>query len=167
MKSLYGEIEEMKKIELMLEESGGEITEEIGALMDAHSAHFQAKIDSVVGYKNYLEDSLELVTKKRKELQSLEKTIKGRSERFKDYVIMCMRKANLKKIESLFSRITLPKQRSVVVITDKEKIPGIFIKTEIKKSIDKVAIKHMLEQGNEVVGARLELGKESVLINSK
>lgn len=167
MKSLYGQIEEMEVINEKLEESGGEITEELGALIEAHSQELQSKIDSVVGYKTYLDDSLVVISDKKKQIQALEKSVKGQIDRFKNYVLMCMKRADLKKIESPLNRITVPKQRQVLTITNEELIPEKFIKTEFKKSVDKIALKKAIESGEIVEGAKLELGKESILIKGK
>jgi len=158
----------MELINQKLEESGGELSDEINALMESTSSELQVKIDNIVDYKRYLDDGLKAVTERRKELQSLEKSVKGQIERFSDYVRNCMARVGLKKIESPFSRITIPKRRKIVVITDEKKIPLEYLDHVPEQYIiSKARIKAALENGEKIEGAQLEDGKESIMIKTR
>jgi len=159
--SLYGIVTEAEALSNRLEELGGELTPELEELSKEVAALLLKKTDMVVGYARSIDDMIDVVKKRRKEIQELEKKLEGRLYRFKEYVKFCMKKTGEKKIETPFSRMTLIKPRHVVVIDDESKLDqDRYVRTE--KVINKSLIMEDIKLGREVQGASLRVGEEGI-----
>lgn len=161
---LYEITESLDYVTNQLEQTGGEITPELDALINTTSRELEKKSDNIVTHLRILEDQLELVSKRKKEIQNLEKSIKSKIDYFKEYILSCMKRANIKKIDGPFSRITVRKPVKALYV-DEDKIASKYHK--IITAIDKQAIKKDLDNGIDVEGAYYIDGKESVLAKLK
>jgi hypothetical protein len=158
----------MQKVNDLLEESGGEINEQLSELMETTSTNLQKKIDNVTDYKRHLDESLAMVKARRKELQNIEKSISNQIDGFKGYVLSCMKRVGLNKIESPFSRLTIPKQRDVLSVVNEKLIPiEYFNHVPEQYILDKKKLLDAIKSGEIIEGARLEKGSESILIKHK
>lgn len=160
--TLYGITEEIQSINHLLEESGGEITEEIELKMNEITELAKSKTDNVVGYVRYLEDSILAVKTRKEELAKLEKSIKTKMESFKNYVANCFLKVDMVKVEGELSYISIPKRRAVLKV-EEQKLPLEFFKVIPEQHVpDTDKIKNYLKAGEEVLGASFEEGKLSI-----
>ena len=164
--SLYEISEEIELLSTKLVEMNGELTPELEEMSNQVMHLLLKKTDNMVGYSRQLSDSIEMVEKRRKELQALEKTLTNRLDRFKDYVKYCMHKMGEKKIESVFSRMTVTKGRHSVVITDESKITDKKYFTDVR-TYKKKEIEADIKAGINVEGAYLRAGDEGLRMEFK
>lgn len=158
--SLYGITETLKGLEKAIAEAGGEVTEETEAMLEQISVELSQKTDGVVGWVQSQEDFVEAIEKRIGELVDLKAKTKKSLENFNNYVLTCMDRMGVTKIEGDFSVVNIPKPRSVVEIIDENSLPLDYIKTETKKitKVDKKAIGDSLKKEIEVPGAKLSMG---------
>jgi hypothetical protein len=154
--SLYGAIAELKKIEEIMdneniEERKNELTQII-----------LSKTDSIVYYNQHQEDFLEALNKRIEELQELKEATKNKMDRFDSYVISCLKTLGVEKLSGRLMSISIRKPRKKVHIYDEKLIDPRFIKTKIETSIDLVAITNAIKSNENVDGASLIDGKESL-----
>lgn len=124
----------------------------------------EKKLDNVVAYDQMLSDHLEIVVKRRKELQELEKRIENRKSRFRDYILQCMKLMKITKLESVFCRITMQKPRERFVV-DEKFLPKEYYK-EIKV-VDSERVKKLIEAGEIIPGAGYVEGEESLRVSTR
>ncbi|WP_459540763.1 siphovirus Gp157 family protein [Negativicoccus succinicivorans] len=134
-----------------------EVTEEEAAdTFDAIKDAMTVKIDALSAI--YLEaqgDEVKIDT----EIERLKK-LKARAGRTKERVtniaanfLTAMGKDNAKGDQFTFKRRKFPPR---VVVADEKLLPKEYIKEKVLTSIDKIAIKKALQNGDEVAGASLE-----------
>jgi hypothetical protein len=87
------------------------------------------------------------------------------SEGFKALIKSIMLAADLDKLTMPDATVSVTKARAIVEITDETALPqGTYT---IKKIPDKAAIKRLLDQGEQIPGAVLSLGDESLSVRKK
>lgn len=150
------ELTEMYK-ELQAAIENEEVTqEEVADTFDAIKDAMTVKIDALSAI--YLEaqgDEVKIDT----EIERLKK-LKARAGRTKERVtniaanfLTAMGKDNAKGEQFTFKRRKYPPR---VVVADEKLLPKEYIKEKVLTSIDKIAIKKALQNGDEVAGASLE-----------
>jgi hypothetical protein len=165
MLSLYQITEEVEQLVNELVASNGELTPELEEKQLLVQKMLLEKTDSVVGYARYLEDSIELVNRRKKEIAELEQQLERRLSRYKDYLKFCMQKMGQKKIETPFSKLSLGRPRLSVSVTNEELLDKKYFR--IKKEVDKKLLGDDLANGVEVEGAYLRQGEESISVKMK
>lgn len=84
-------------------------------------------------------------------------------EDMKQQILLWMDTLGLKSIEFINQKVTLKNNPPSVKINDEELIPDKFKKEKVSITIDKTAIKKAIQDGEEVIGAELVVGKSLVI----
>lgn len=84
-------------------------------------------------------------------------------EEMKEAIKMWMEQLNLKSLDFINQKVTLKNNPPSVKINDEELIPDKFKKEKVSITIDKTAIKKAIQDGEEVMGAELVVGKSLVI----
>lgn len=84
-------------------------------------------------------------------------------EDMKQQILIGMDGLGLKSIEFINQKVTLKNNPPSVKINDEELIPDKFKKEKVSITIDKTAIKNAIQNGEEVIGAELVVGKSLVI----
>ena len=101
--------------------------------------------------------------KEKRELDAYIKSQNNRLENFKSYIIGCMGKLGVDKIDSALYTIGLRKPTKIVEIEDQDVLP-VSIKTVVQSiKVDKIELKRLLKLG-EIKGAKLVDGKQNLTI---
>lgn len=158
--NLYEISEEFNRLNELIAENYGEISEEIEDLEVYIKDLLTTKTDGMVHFVNRLEDECDVADKHIERLQAYKKVRKNAIANLKNYTADCMTKLGTKKIKGEISEISLSKPRKLVSITDANKIPLHLLKTTVEP--DKTEIKKVLDMNVEVDGARLIDSKPSV-----
>ena len=119
------------------------------ALIDVQEA--EAKLYDTVEYKN-----LEFKRGVLRQYESVE-------EDMKQQILLGMDALGLKSMEFINQKVTLKNNPPSVKINDEELIPDKFKKEKVSITIDKTAIKKAIQDGEEVIGAELVVGKSLVI----
>ena len=119
------------------------------ALIDVQQA--EAKLYDTVEYKD-----LEFKRGVLKQYESVE-------EDMKQQILWGMDALGLKSMEFINQKVTLKNNPPSVKINDEELIPDKFKKEKVSITIDKTAIKKAIQDGEEVIGAELVVGKSLVI----
>lgn len=119
------------------------------ALIDVQQA--EAKLYDTVEYKD-----LEFKRWVLRQYESVE-------EDMKQQILLGMDALGLKSMEFINQKVTLKNNPPSVKINDEELIPDKFKKEKVSITIDKTAIKKAIQDGEEVIGAELVVGKSLVI----
>jgi hypothetical protein len=147
--SLYGAISELRQIEDILD------SEEIETRKNELYEIIISKVDNVTYYTQSLEDTLEAIAKREKELKEAKTMLKNRIERFERYVIEAIQISGMEKLSGKHCSLSIRKPRKKVNVTNQEILDPRFIRTKIIIEPDLVAIKAAIEAGEIVDGAEL------------
>lgn len=106
--------------------------------------------------------TLEAIDAEIKRLQNLKKSLKGKNDNFKQYIIFNMERSGIKKIETELGTLSLRASKSVDIY-DEKLIDKKFVTQVIEEKISKTDLKKAIEAGEEVQGARI-VSKNSLQI---
>jgi hypothetical protein len=138
--------EKYRKLDDMLEESGGVITKEIEEYMEKVNAITIAKVfdlasirDELEGYAKICKEEADRLTKKAKQLTQ-------RAAWWKDRIIDVMTASGQKTLTNGVYKVTLTQNPLKIQIDDEEEIPASYKTVELKLSYDEYKkIKDIIE----------------------
>lgn len=150
--TLYHIDEEQRRINAMLEETGGEITPEIEELMAVNEQNFVTKAENY-GYAILHYKAIVAAVKAEKDrLDAIKKTAENAIARMEERLVGAMQTFDKPKVEAATLKLSLRRSERVV-IDDENAIPA-DCKT-VKVEISKTEVKRHLKAG-ESIGAHLE-----------
>ena len=135
-------------------EKAVEDKEELKNYLDGVNMQLEEKAKNLFMYIKNIETPILAIDEEIKRLTEIKNRCKKNSENIKEYIAYNMKKANIEKIETDIVKFSFRKSKSLE-ITDESRIPKEFIKEKIVTSVDKMAIKNALKQGETVTGAEL------------
>lgn len=109
------------------------------------------KSNGVIGYAKNLELTIKAMKEEEDRLEETRKKLEKRLNHFKDYVIECMIRNNIEKIDTDLGCLTLAKNPISVEIVNTEKIPSKYKKITQTEIIDKRAILNDFKDTGEVI----------------
>lgn len=154
-----------------------EIANDYAKLMDADFEP-DAIADTLEGMEGELTDKIEQLlaicknesgyaARLKEEAKSLNErasVILNKIENIQAYIATSLETAGLKKVRAGLHQVTVRAPMKSVEITDEGALPPEYVEYETSVKADKLAIKHQLEAGHDVPGAKLKTGKPSLLI---
>ena len=151
--SLFKLTNEIMYIDELLQESGGEITEEVGKHIDKITSDFSKKVDSVGGYDRYLKSLVQIAKDESKRFSNIAKSLENRRVGFGNYVLACMKAMKETNVSGMSMTAYIRKNPTKVTI-DMDLLPDEFKKDEVKRVADKEKInKH--EKPAEIKGVTI------------
>lgn len=154
-----------------------EIANDYAKLMDADFEP-DAIADTLEGMEGELTDKIEQLlaicknesgyaARLKEEAKSLNEraaVIVNKVENIQTYIANSLSTAGLKKVRAGLHQVTIRTPIKSVEIIDEGALPPEFVEYETSVKADKLAIRHQLEAGHDVPGAKLKTGKPSLLI---
>ena len=108
------------------------------------------KSNGVIGYAKNLELTIKAMKEEEDRLEETRKKLEKRLNHFKDYVIECMARNNLTKIDTDLGSLALAKSRISVEIINEDEIPEEFKREVVTTKIDKKAITDNFRETGEI-----------------
>lgn len=154
-----------KFIDLFEKAENEELTqEEIQERGNQLALSLRNKSTSVIAYSRQLELTEDAISTEIKRLTDMKKVIVNRHTKFKEYVKENMEMLNLQKVDTPLGTLTIAKNPVSVEIFDESLIADEYKKEKVIISIDKIAIKDAIKNGENVQGAKLVEDKTSLRI---
>ncbi len=152
-------LEEMNFISMM-EETGGEVTDEIMEDLAIRRENFQHKAEAYSRFILKLESEADIAATEIKRIQAIKKTKDNTATRLRETLRDALMvfgnenpKTGNKAYETALFKLSLRKSQSVE-ITDENEVPDEF--WDIKKEISKSTISQAIKDGLEVPGATMK-----------
>lgn len=152
-------LEEMNFISMM-EETGGEVTDEIMEDLAIRRENFQHKAEAYSKFILKLESEADIAAAEIKRIQAIKKTKENTATRLRETLRDALMvfgnenpKTGNKAYETALFKLSLRKSQSVE-ITDENEVPDEF--WAIKKEISKSTISQAIKDGLEVPGATMK-----------
>lgn len=146
------DLEYLKLMEL-LDESDGEITEEVGDLMEQNQNLAENSLKNYTFMVRNLEGDINAIDAEIKRLTAMKKSKDRSLEVLKDGITFTMKVRDLDKFDGGTFKLSFRKSTSLV-IDDEGKVPEQFLK--LHTTIDKQAIKDTLKGGFTCTYAHLQ-----------
>lgn len=152
MKTLYDiTIENLKIIDL-LQESGGEITEEIEQLMAINEDNLNTKVEDYCKVIKMLDTEVKGAKAEIDRITAYKKTTEKIIERMKNRIDSAFQMMAIDELKVGTFKVNYRKSESVNII-DESLIPDDYF--QVKKEVSKEAIKDAIKGGLEVSGAEI------------
>ena len=158
-KSLISLAEESAKIETMLVESGGELTEAIEALLAEIDVKLPEKVENYSSLMDRMEALSVYYNDRAAFLQRMAKAASNVVDRCSENLKIAMVKLETDEIRGIDVRYKLTNTAGKVVIENDANVDPAYTTIEQVTKIDKKRIAEDLKLGVAVKGARLEIGK--------
>lgn len=163
MTALYKLTDELKECEQLL--LSGELTEEMLAdTLNALSVEFKDKAVNVALFIKSVEAMAEACKIEQLRLRDRQSSFESKAKQMKDYLLQNLVATGKTKITDPLVTISTRKPSKVVVIDDEKSIDEKWIVTKTSSSVDKRSVAAALKAGEEIKGAHLEDGKQSITI---
>lgn len=150
-KSIFIIGEEYARIEALLYESGGEITDELELALAINHNDLERKGEGYVSLIRKNEADIDIIDSEIKRLTALKKVRVNLIDRLKERVRLAMETYEIKKIDLGTGSITLCEREGVEIIDD-SLIPQKFITLVQTEKLHKDAINKAVMAGEEVPG---------------
>jgi hypothetical protein len=161
---LYQLSEDFKQLMDVLSQEGGELTESYEYYLAQLEDAIRNKSDNCASYYQSQVDLMEVIKKRRDELDSAYKSIKNKIERFEQYLLECMCKMEVKELIGETTHIKIRKPSKKVEITSLSSLPKEYVKQEVVFTPDKAKLLKVLKSGEKIDGAKIVDGKQGLSI---
>lgn len=162
-KSLYHIQSEYLQLAAILEDNGGEITEEIESQLAINQDQLEAKgvnyalvIRQMTGEADMIKGEIDRLTK-------LMKSKQNAADRLKNTIKSAMELYGIQSIKGELINITLRNNAGSVVIENDAQIPAEYVDVKEVRTPDKKAIKTALEGGAEIPGVYIQSSKSVII----
>lgn len=123
----------------------------------------QSKSTEVIGLEKNMEYVIEAMKQEEERIKNNRKSLENKLERYKEYIMVCMKMLDTNKMETPRGTITMVVNPMSVEITDEEKLPNKYKRQVIETKIDKEAIKRDFKATGELIeGAEFITDKTSL-----
>lgn len=140
---------------------------ELKAEAEAEIARYlEAEVKKVDGISNYLSLCASQQLAAKAEIDRLRERMnawESRESRVREYVQRVMEQFGERKLEGRTATFMLRAVPASVVITDEAEIPEEFKRSTVTISVDKKAIKKAIDEGRDIPGADLSMGKQTLV----
>lgn len=160
--SLYELTAEQQRIEEILIENGGEMTEEIKTLWEQNNNAIAVKVDGYNKVLRKFEGAETALDAEIKRLTALKRTAVNAQKSLKSHLLHVMLEQNISKLEGNLCKVSLRNTKAVEVDDDfldifKQELSDLelpdYISVEVK--VNKTALKPHIENGDVVAKARI------------
>lgn len=121
------------------------------------SGEIVEKADRCAAVMATLDATAEAIKHEEQRLEARRKAIEANRSRLSDYVLMCLKDANMPKVKGARFTLQIQQNPPKVVVDEESKIPTTY--WIAKPVLDRAAISQALKNGSEVPGAHLERGE--------
>lgn len=127
----------------------------INDTMESVMYDFQNKADDYVKLIKNIEAQVSALDDEVKRLKSRQEKMKNKVKMLKDKLITAMVATGTKKLQGTVGTLSLRRSTKIPSELTWENVPQEYVKTEVKKSIDKVSLTSAIKEGK-VEGIELE-----------
>ncbi|HEY4437644.1 MAG TPA: siphovirus Gp157 family protein [Lelliottia sp.] len=149
---------------LALVENGEFTFEDIADTLEGEELALGDKFDGIMSLVRNLEGQANTVGDEVKRLSDRKKSFETQAKNLKTYILSCLQAAELKTFKTERNTLTVRKGSISVVIDNVDQLPDELVDVATVVSPDKKKIKEAIEAGEEVKGAHLETGAESLQV---
>ena len=146
-----------------LTDSGME-PEMIADTLDSIEWELEAKVEQILAVCKNESAHADALREESKRLAERARLSENRVARLKEYIARSLETAGKKSITAGLHEVTVREPSRSVEITDSGALPPQFVEYETTIKADKLAIKKLIDAGQEVPGAIIKVGKPSLII---
>lgn len=136
----------------------------IADTLDGIEWELEAKVEQILAACKNEQAYAESLKEESRKLAERAKSSENRVTRMMEYVATSLKTAGKKSLKAGIHQVSVRAPSKSVEITDAASLPAEYVEYDTIVKPDKLAIKHKLEAGIDIPGARIKIGKPSLLI---
>ena len=136
----------------------------IADTLDGIEWELEAKVEQILAACKNEQAYAESLKEESRKLAERAKAAENRVIGMKEYVARSLDTAGKKSLKAGIHQVSVRAACKSVEITDAASLPAEYVEYDTIIKPDKLAIKHKLEAGIDIPGARIKIGKPSLLI---
>ncbi|CAM7016336.1 Siphovirus Gp157 family protein [Leclercia adecarboxylata] len=136
----------------------------IADTLDGIEWELEAKVEQILAACKNEQAYAETLKEESRKLAERAKAAENRVVSMKEYVARSLDTAGKTTIKAGIHQVTVRAPSKSVEITDAASLPAEYVEYETTIKADKLAIKHKLDAGIDIPGARIKIGKPSLII---
>ncbi|PWI82097.1 hypothetical protein DEO48_00640 [Enterobacter sp. CGMCC 5087] len=149
---------------LALVEKGEFSMDDIADTLEGEELALGDKFDGIMTLVRNLEGQAKTVDEEVKRLSDRKKSFDTQAKNLKAYILQCLQAAQLKNFKTERNTLTVRKGSVSVVIDNVDQLPDELVDVATVVAPDKKKIKEAIEAGEDIKGAHLEIGAESLQV---
>lgn len=156
---LYELRENYQTIQAMLDEQDDFTNESLIDTLASIEDAIQIKAENIAKMLIHFQKEAEAIKQEETRLAGRRKSLENRASSMKQYLLSELDQAGLTKVKGELLTVSRQNSTPSVFIEEAGALPTEFIQIKIETVIDKKAIMDALKQGQEVPGARINIGQ--------
>ncbi len=136
----------------------------IADTLDGIEWELEAKVEQILAACKNEQAYAETLKEESRKLAERAKATENRVARMMEYVAKSLKTAGKKSLKAGIHQVTIRAPSKSVEITDAAALPAEYVEYDTVIKADKLAIKHKLDAGIDIPGARIKIGKPSLII---
>ena len=149
---------------LALVEAGEFSFDDIADTIEGEELALGDKFDGIMSLVRNLEGQAKTVADEVARLNDRKKSFDNQAKNLKAYILQCMQAASLKTFKTERNTLSVRKGTVSVVIDNVDQLPDELVDVATVVAPDKKKIKEAIEAGEDIKGAHLEIGNESLQV---
>lgn len=149
---------------LALVENGEFTSEDIADTLEDVEMQLGDKLDGIMSLVRNIEGQANTLAKEVKRLSDRKTSFENQAKNLKAYILQCLLAAQLKNFKTERNTLTVRKGSVSVVIDNMDQLPDELVDVTTVVAPDKKKIKAAIEAGEDIKGAHLEVGSESLQV---
>lgn len=125
--------------------------------LESLQGDLEAKTQNTIAFARHLEKVAESIKEAEADMAKRRKAIENRAVDLRQYILECMQKNGIQKIDCPWFSVSIAKNPAAVLVEDERQIPAEFFVTPAPQ-LDKKAVSEALKEGKDVPGAKLTQG---------
>jgi len=154
MSNLYQATEQLKSLEVSIEEAEGVLTEEAMGVYLQSCENFDEAVLSGAGWIKSLDGDIDITEQEIIRLRLRQASLKGRRNRFKRFMVAAMLSFNKPKIKNAIFTVSIRTNPPKVEVDDPTVLPEECFDPQPAKLVLK-RVKELIESGKEFAGVRI------------
>lgn len=158
-KSLVNIINEFSRLDSLLIESGGELTEELEQALALNEKNLQQKVDGYKLYIEHLKTRAEYFKNLENEAKEARKMFENVEDKLKERIKHVMSFLNVNEIEGETFRFKLIEGKDKLVVKDEALVSDEYKREVVSLELDKEKLLHDLQSGLKIEGVEIQVIK--------
>lgn len=125
--------------------------------LESLQGDLEVKTQNTIAFARHLEKVAESIKEAEADMAKRRKAIENRAVDLRKYILECMQKNGIQKIDCPWFSVSIAKNPAAVLVEDERQIPAEFFVTPAPQ-LDKKAVSEALKEGKDVPGAKLTQG---------
>jgi hypothetical protein len=165
--TLYQLVDEMLELDRILDEAGGETTDELDAWRETHAKNMAQKIDNIVQYEKVLKADIMILDQEEKHLYARRRSMENKVQHLKNLLRWAMESMGTTRLRGTYGSATLQNAggaQALILDVEEDQLPSKFQRVVYEPALGSIRDALAAGDAEAAAVAHLEERKRIVVI---